>query len=165
MNGWKRDKERADIFMPTIKAVLGRLFIGDAPVVEDQQQATDLMVFHISPLTVACRMRDLSYFKKYPNEITIRYSRPGGTKTEYDKLVDGWADYFFYGFGNFSTGKIHAYNVLSLDALRAALIRNNKPIYQIKDNHDGSSRFLAINLTRLPENCVVHSYRQAEVAA
>lgn len=165
MNGWKRDKERADIFMPTIKAVLGRLFIGDAPVVEDQQQATDLMVFHISPLTVACRMRSLSYFEKYPNEITIRYSRPGGTKTEYDKIVDGWANYFFYGFGDFSTGRIRAYSVLSLDALRAALIRNQNKLYQIKQNHDGSSQFIAIDLTQLPENCVVHSYRQAEAAA
>lgn len=164
MNGWKKDKERADIFMPTIKGILGKLFIGDAPVFEDQQQATDLMIFHISPLTVACRMRDLSYFAKYPNEITIRYSRPGGTKTEYDKIVDGWADYFFYGFGDFATGKIRAYSVLSLDALRASLIRHHDTLYQLKDNRDGSSRFMAIDLRRLPENCVVHSYGQAMAA-
>lgn len=80
--GWERDKREADVFTPTIKAVLGRLFIGEAPVKEDQEQATDLMVFTIAPLTVACRMRRKSYVysEAFRNEFTIRCTRPSGVQ-------------------------------------------------------------------------------------
>lgn len=157
MNGWERDKQRADIFMPRIKSILGRLFIGDAPVMEDQEQATDLMVFHLAPLTIACRMREIEYLAKYPNDVTIRFSRPSGTKTEYDKIVDGWADYFFYGFGDFNTGRIHAYKVIGLKPFRAALLRNQVH-WAIRDNYDGSSKFMAIDARTLPDECICHEF-------
>lgn len=163
MKGWEQDKKRADVFMPTIKQILGRLFIGEAPVREDQEQATDLMVFTIPPLTVACRMRNLFYLERYPNDITIRYSRPSGVKTEYDKIVDGWADFFFYGFGDFETGKIHAYKVLTLKALRATFIRDRNLRYVIKPNKDGSSQLMCLDVTSLPIECVCHSYPASPV--
>jgi hypothetical protein len=173
---WRHDKQRADIFMPHIKMILGKLFICEAPVKEDQEQATDLMVFTVTPFTVGCRMRDTDkgYLKKYPFDVTFRRARPSGMKSEIDKIAEGWGDFYFYGFGSFSTGKIEAYSVLDLKAFRSQMIKaalGQSPMFdhQLRNNADNSSDFLAVDVRTLSPECFKHRFpsdwRQFDEAA
>lgn len=49
-------------------------------------------------MTSAVRIRDISYASRYPFDVTMRYRRKSGVDTEFQKLTDGKASMFFYGF-------------------------------------------------------------------
>ena len=97
---WEKDKAWADQFMPDVCGILGRHIIGPAPVEEDAERNTDLIVLRMANSRIAVRMRSYErIWKKWPNQITIRTERPTQHKTEYEKIIEGWGQYFFYGFG------------------------------------------------------------------
>src|SRR4030042_5530071 len=98
-NGWGRDKQWSDRFIPEIKGILGQYLIGEAKE-EDQERNTDLIVLKMEVVRVACRIRKYEYIIKYGDEFTIRSSRPSGAKTELTKILEGWGNYLFYGFSN-----------------------------------------------------------------
>jgi hypothetical protein len=161
--GFEIDKPRSDIFIPTIKKILGLVLIEEATLEEDQKQNTDL-VFRVRSGRVSCRVRDAGkYLKLYSGEFTIRRSRPSGVPSEWDKFIDGFGDFMFYGFGDFSTGKIVGYTVIDLHALRAQMIRSVvEPSLAIrfiqKPNTDGSSDFVAIDIDSLQPACIKHRF-------
>ena len=45
-------------------------------------------------------VRKFKFSEAYPNEFTIRTVRPSGAQTELGKIIEGWGDYFFYGFAD-----------------------------------------------------------------
>ena len=100
MTDWKADKRWSDRFLPEIKAILGTHLIGEPPVEEDAERNTDLMVLKMEAVRIGCRIRRHKYLVAFGNEFTIRAGRPSGAKTELAKIVEGWGDYFFYGFSN-----------------------------------------------------------------
>ena len=100
MRAWQLDKRWADRFLPEIKRILGEHLIGEPPEEEDQEHNTDLMVLKMDAVRVACRVRRNQYIDRYGDEFTIRAGRPNGSKTELTKIVEGWGDYFFYGFSD-----------------------------------------------------------------
>lgn len=87
--------------LPRMRAIVGEhLAVEEAPFEDDTERNTDLIVLaaKAGEIRVGCRVRSLSYRAKYGDQFTIRYSRPNGVPTELDKILNGWGDYFLYGF-------------------------------------------------------------------
>ncbi len=118
---WERDKASADRFLPEARRVLADYFIQPATVAKDQEEATDLVVLTVAPFTVAWRNRSnerRDYLADYPDDVTIRFSRPTGALTEYPKVMSGWASHMLYTFGDAASLRILAYRLMDLDAFR-----------------------------------------------
>lgn len=160
---WKEDKNWVDLFEPTIKRILGNTFIKTASKRIDMEEATDLLVLELKPLTIACRIRRYDYYFKwdYKNELTIRLNRPSGKKSEFKKICEGWADYYFYGFSNqYEDGSgFKSYSIFDLKVFRREWIFNNwKHHLKFKKqiNKDSSSEFFAFKISCFPKDFVLN---------
>jgi len=154
-NGWKENKRWSDKFLPLIKRILGEILIGEPPVMDDQERNTDLMVLKLDAVRIACRIRKHEYLEKYGDQFTIRATLPSGTKTELTKIIEGWGDYFFYGFSNEDETRLERWILGDLKAFRIWFVRgikNNKGICPgiSLNNNDNSSRFLAFEYKDIP---------------
>ena len=76
----------------------------------DWKEATDFIACTDPPIRFGVRLRTHFYYldegTRY--DVTIRWSRPSGVRTEIDKLRDGFVDYMIYGFMNEEGSKIIA---------------------------------------------------------
>lgn len=140
-----------------IKAVLGLNFFKQASIEEDMKRNTDFTLMETERGRYACRVRSYEYYKRYKNEFTIRARTKFNQKTEIDKILEGWGDYFFYAFESENQNSILAYTVSDLDVFRKtykyALADGNK-IGTYKDNHDGTG-FLAFRWSNFPAEFVI----------
>lgn len=154
-NRWKGGKDWSDKFLPEIKRILGEHLIAEPPIIEDMAHNTDLIVLNMSPVRIACRVRRYKYFRQYPDDVTIRASLPNGGNTELTKIIEGWGDYFFYGFSDESERQLIAWKLCGLNAFR---IWFNRQLYfnkgnmpgTGKNNTDNSSSFRAFKATEIP---------------
>lgn len=121
--GWKQDKKWSDNFLTEIKSAIGRQFICEAPEVEDQERNTDLIVFRMDSIRIGCRIRREKWIAN-KGEFTIREGRPSGNKTELTKIIEGWGDYFFYGFGSDDGSKLLSWKIGDLKVFRLYLMRH-----------------------------------------
>ena len=159
MNSWQAGKRASDVYMPYVKQILGLHLIDEAPVEEDQQRNTDLTVLTLGAIRVDVRIRSYEkYYADYPTEFTIRAILPSGTKTELAKIIEGWGDYMFYGFGVPETKKVPAWYLLRLNVFRAYYtdyIRDNCGAEpgQLLHNGDGS-KFRAYDIRELPDRLI-----------
>jgi hypothetical protein len=168
MNGWEKDKRWSDKFLPEIKRVLGEHLIAEPPIEEDQKRNTDLIVLRMDAVRVACRVRKNVFLQNYGDEFTIRAGRPNSTKTELTKIVEGWGDYFFYGFADTYEEQLARWVLGDLGAFRLwfnqQLYRGNKFESQLKNNHDGSSFFLYVKVCDVPNFVVAKAgYETSEI--
>lgn len=166
---WKDDKRWSDKFLPEIKMILGLHLIGEPPIEEDCERNTDLIVLKMDAVRIACRIRRYEYFSKYPNEITIRSSRPSGIKTELTKILEGWGDYFFYGFSDESETRLISWKLCRLTAFRIWFQRqsyiNKGDIPGMgKNNSDNSSAFLAFKANTIPDFIMAYKVKRQEAA-
>jgi len=149
---WEDSKAWSDRFLPEIKIILGRRFISEPEVEEDVFRNTDLTVLKLEAIRVACRIRDISYYEKYGDQFTIRTVRPSGTQTELAKILEGWGDYIFYGFGG--KRRLFDWRIGDLD-----IFREQYKLGQLQgipcQNRDGSSEFEAFRWDKLPPEFVV----------
>lgn len=144
--------------MPEIKQILGLYLIGEAPIEQDQTRNTDLIVLKLDAVRVACRIRRAEdYLGKYnyANEFTIRTTRPNtGNRTELAKIIAGFGDYFFYGFGDSSTGKLARWGLGDLSEFRlwfnSRIVQTGRVPGVEKKNNDGSSDFRVFTWVELP---------------
>lgn len=154
MNDWKMDKRWSDRFLPEIKRILGEHLIGSAPVEEDAERNTDLIVLRLEAVRIACRIRKHKYLLQYGQEFTIRAGRPSGIKTELTKIVEGWGDYLFYGFADPEEVKLSAWFLGKLGAFRLyfnrELSRHKEP-WESHANTDGSSDFKCFDRNKIPD--------------
>ena len=158
--GYEKDRRWSDQYIPAIKAIVGPYLLTTAPFEWDTKQATDLIVIHARDKTIAARMRRARFAKQYPYEFTIRYQRDTGVSTEYEKIINGWADWMFYGFAadGDADGLIQRWWLLDLNVFRACLIRrrgDNKLAVE-KPNNDGTS-LLAFNVGKFPRTIIIGS--------
>ncbi len=135
--------------------ILGLHLIGEPPIEEDCERNTDLIVLRMEAVRIACRVRNYKYFSRYPNDITIRSGRPSGVKTELTKIIEGWGDYFFYGFSDNNEHELIAWKLCNLGAFRLffnryIVLNNGKVPGTGKTNNDGSSDFLVFNAEEIP---------------
>ncbi len=173
MNGWGADKKWSDQYLPPIKRILGEHLIGEPPQVEDQQRNTDLIVLKMDAVRIGCRIRrayQTEHAPQYVTEFTIRTVRPSGMRTELAKIIEGWGDYFFYGFGN-EAGHVVPWALCDLRVFRlwhsSELVRRRgqQPGREMR-NRDGSSNFRVFKYDDLPPGFVLASFgiRKQEVA-
>lgn len=155
------DKRWADRFLPQIKRILGEYLIGEAPFQEDAQRNTDLIVLRLDPVRIACRIRRNEYLS-YQDEFTIRSGRPSGQKTELSKVIEGWGDYFFYGFSDAAETSLVRWTLADLRVFRlrfAMSLQANAGAVPGKEkpNQDGSSVFRVFKWRDFPDNFIVAS--------
>jgi len=160
---WETDKKWSDRFLPEIKRILGEYLISEPPIEEDAERNTDLMVLRLDAIRIGCRVRKFQYHANYGNEFTIRAGRPSGVKTELQKIIEGWGDYFFYGFSDQDQVNLHAWVLADLNEFRLwycrqlARMDKGKVPGQGKNNTDGSSSFLAFKWADFPPSFIVAS--------
>lgn len=172
MIGWESDKRWSDQYLTGIKRILGEHLIGEPPEVEDQQRNTDLIALRMDAVRIGCRVRrayQLDERPEYAQEFTIRTSRPSGENTELGKIIEGWGDYFFYGFGT-DSGTLTAWALCDLRVFRRwhsrELVRGGgRPPGREMSNRDGSSKFHVFTYENLPADFVVASFGIAEKVA
>jgi len=155
---WTKSKKWADRFMPEIKSILGRMFINESTMQMDAEEGTDLIVLEIRPVRIACRIRQYRYYERYPDEFTIRRRRPSGAKSEMMKIIEGFGDYYLYGFSNKEETALQAYSILDLGVFRRELILHHwkKHLkYSQQNNRDGSSDFLAFTKSSFPPDLII----------
>lgn len=162
MNQYDADKRWSDRFIPRIGEIVGRKLLVPAPYVEDAFRNTDLMVLKMEGVRIGCRIRRNKYADKYGDEFTIRCGRPSGNKTELAKIVEGWGDYFFYGFSSADEKNIENWTLCDLNVFRLWLMRymaSHKGGIpgNAQRNTDGSSGFLAFKFADLPDDFIVDS--------
>lgn len=162
-----RDFDWQRALIPAIKRVCANYLIGEAPIQEDMERNTDLIVLRLDPVRVACRLRRYDYLGRYPDEFTIRAGRPSGVQTELQKVLSGWGDYIFYGFATADGAALAAWLLGDLSVFRLwhhrQLLDGKRP-WKTQSNGDGSSTFCAYRITDLPPEFVVSrtgAYRKA----
>lgn len=154
---WEKDKKWSDRFIRQIKMILSEYLISEASPEEDKLHNTDLIVFKMMPIRIACRIRKHRYLEKYKQEFTIRCSRPSGIETELSKIIQGWGDYFFYGFTDQLELEIISWRMIDLSKFRLYF---NRYLYAKKEigikqkNNDGSSDFWAFSIEEFPDDLV-----------
>ena len=162
-SGWQKDKEKSDVFLPEIKGILGLHLIGEPPIEEDVERNTDLMVLRMEAVRIGCRVRGHEYLRKYGDEFTIRSGRPSGIKTELTKIIEGWGDYFFYGFGDVHGRKLIQWTLADLRVFRRWYMSElwqmgpKKSPGLAMNNRDNSSSFCVFKWDDLPPEFVVGS--------
>lgn len=154
MNGWHSDKVWSDKFLRQIKGIIGQELICAAPDVEDQEHNTDLIVFKLDAIRIACRVRRFAY-QRYAGEFTLRSNRLSGMKTELAKVIEGWGNYIFYGYANQDDTAIEKWLIGDLSRFRlwfnSQIVNNKGKIPGMdKANSDGSSDFRVFNAAAIP---------------
>jgi len=160
MSTWQNDKRWSDLFLPEIKQILGSYLIGEPPQEEDAERNTDLIVLRMEAVRIGCRVRKHEYLARYPDEFTIREGRPSGIKTELTKIIEGWGDYFFYGFSNQTETELDAWMLGDLRVFRVWFMRylakhQGQLPGAAQNNHDQSSCFRAFSIRALPSNFLI----------
>lgn len=167
---WRKDKADSDRFIPHMKEILGGFLIHTAPFEEDALRNSDLVVFKMDSVRIACRYRRHKWFGLYPNQITIRSRRPARAngeekETELSKIVSGWGDFMLYGFAHDepSSGRLCAWRIIDLTAFRGWFTRQ---LYRLpagvspgiqRSNTDKSSDFTAFDVSMFPPGVVALS--------
>lgn len=161
VSDWKRDKRWSDKFLRDIKRILGEHLIGEPPQEEDSERNTDLMVLRMDAVRIGCRIRKHQYIARYGGEFTIRAGRPSGAKTELTKIIEGWGDYFFYGFANEDDTGLSGWALADMNVFR---IWYNRQLVRLpagvtpgisKQNADGSSHFASFRWCDMPAQFVI----------
>lgn len=151
------EKKFSQKFEDEVKQIFADLLIQRAPDHVDWNEATDLTIMQIHPFDIGVRIRRHKYLEDYGDEITMRYKRSNGKKTEWDKLVDGKGDYYFYGFCDEDEEKICAYNILDLTHFRAQLVRNTVD-YHVIERRKGQADFAAVDVNSLNDRTLVQRH-------
>lgn len=118
---------------------------------EDTKEGTDLVLV-LNDVRIAIRLRrdNIPY-----RDFTIRYSVPSGAKTELEKLRNGYADWYFYGW--IINRVIVEYIIVNLHSLRQSGVLDYK--YPVRRNTDNTT-FIAIPISTLSEHgCLVTHQR------
>lgn len=159
---WRKDFDFQRPFIPEMKRIIGEHLISEATAEEDQSHNTDLIVLRLEAVRIACRVRKFQYLPMYGHQITIRYSRPNGKPTEYQKMSAGWGDYILYGFSNQQGDRLARWVLGDLRVFRQMLALRQGSIFrasgQIMANADGSSCFIAYTVKDLPSAFIVASH-------
>ncbi|MCC8163348.1 MAG: hypothetical protein LIO86_09370 [Lachnospiraceae bacterium] len=158
------DRRFGDSFMPEVKAILGQFLLRDDFVDEDKERNTDLIVLQMEAKRIGVRIQRYGYLKQYGDEFTIRYQRQSGYKTEYQKIIEGWGDYFFYGFadangfrlGKWFIGDYNAFRKFAHNEVCRYGINALKRRMQVNNFGNGSS-FLAYRKDEISDFVVADS--------
>ena len=113
-----------------------------SPLEKDQKEATDMYAI-VTNGTVALRIRRPKYTFR---DLTIRAYRTNGYETELQKILRGWARWYFYAWTDPLGKRILEWIIVDLNDVRTTglLLKASR-----WDNHDGETGFVAVNLHEL----------------
>ena len=174
-NKYEEQRQWSDSYIPTVSRIIINC-LGLDPNVwhikvtsfdQDTKEAADLILTDgDEEFMIALRLRNAMYMKQYPLDFTIRREYTEGYKTEFEKIMEGFADMMFYGFrdGN----RVVRWVFLSMDAFRlehhysdihGEWIGKPHVLYERRDNHDGRNCFHAYKITSFenPNLIIAHS--------
>jgi len=155
---YNHNRHWSDKFLPQVIQVLscGKANVSITPFSIDVKEAADLIIEadleYQKDLYAAVRLRKSSYTSRYPFEFTVRYQYTAGYKTEYEKIMEGFADIMFYGFviGN----SIARWIILDMDVFRAEAEKDY--IARVhKYNADGRNSFYAFDVRTFKGNIIL----------
>lgn len=149
-SGYKHDLRLERKFSATLKSILGNQFIVQDPV-EDRVGGTDFVVWGLQTVRVATRLRTWQCYEKWPNQFTLRWSRPSGLPTEIHKVQKGLVDYLLYGFVDAQEERIVSYFIGNLQVFRHC---NIKPL-SIRENDPPDSQLAIWNLDQFPADFIM----------
>ena len=148
-------------FMPEVKTLLAKHILREGTFTEDTKDCTDLTIAKNKVLSIACRIRRHGFYDRYPYEFTIRKSCPSKAKTEFEKIISGLCDIYFYGHASKYNNLISHYYILDMDVFRKTLILANddkkKKIYQSQQWNKGENSFYAFDVRDFPEEMIIEN--------
>jgi len=161
---YQRQRAWSDSLLGEARMLVGFCTVSAASYEDDTQRACDLRWLNTSgaqSARVACRLRDHSYFLRYPNEFTLR-SYSNGHPTELDKIMSGHGTHALYGFRTPDGQHIGAWAFIDLFVFRDWFFRTQKAYWaglapmrwSEQDNGDGT-KFHAFKYDDLPPDLVL----------
>jgi len=170
VSSYADDRSWSDRFLPEIRARLAQHVIRVAPEVDDRRKNSDLMVLGAGSARIACRVRRHQYLDRYGQEFTVRAARESGADVELTKLLSGFGDLVFYGFGDAEERRLSQWFIGDLNVFRRwyfeSLLRDGNEPGQLSPSAGGTT-FRAFRIDALPCNFVLDSSwaRSARLAA
>lgn len=147
------DRAWSDRFIPQFKAVVGSMLnVHEASFRQDTAEATD-MVFSSPQGKIALRVRRACHFDRHSNDFTIRWCRPSGVPTEFDKIMSGAGpDLCLYGFSSDDErGILGPWTLFDVRVFRKMISRPPAPTYRTLRTRTGED-FLVYNFL----DCLAH---------
>jgi hypothetical protein len=141
----------SDLMIPQIRRIIGPFLLGPAPYEKDCKEATDLIVLHGGGVDIAARVRRPGFLDRYPNDITFRSKLDNGYATELEKVIRGFARWFFYGHTNEAL-EIIRWFLVDLNAFRAHLIMNAGALRCGEISNGDGTHFTYYDLTSFPSD-------------
>lgn len=146
---YRGDRKWSDLYLPTIKKIIGPYLIDIASATVDQKQATDLVVINAKK-AIGCRVRRPGVYERFPLEFTMRSRRDSGAETEWAKVKAGWCDWMFYGHAaSLANSDIYRWFLLDLGVWREGNTDGNEI-----PNDDGTY-FRAFKVTDYPQSVII----------
>lgn len=139
---YKRQRKQSDKYLKSFQEIILKaspklVNVRVSDEYKDTKESTD-MIIEVLKSDIALRVREPQYDYR---DLTIRTKALNGGKTEIDKLREGFADIYIYGWGD-GKGKVLEYVMIDIDKLRQNdLLDDSKPTR----NPDGTE-FIAIDL-------------------
>lgn len=123
---------------------------------EDMEHNSDLMTLKMDSIRIACRVREYRYYvnKKYRHQFTMRCELPSGRDTEFQKMMGGWGDYYFYGFVDKEEQFICKWIIGDLGVFRDGIKDGSifTPTDKIPNWLSDMTRFYAFSEMDMPDN-------------
>lgn len=152
---YSSNRRFSDRFILEIRHIVGGWLLCEAPVTEDIQRNTDLIVLKMEAKRVACRVRRHRHLTAFGDQFTLRTKSRGGV-SELEKVAKGFGDYIFYGFADQHNKRLASWFIGDLCVFRGWLHTNPRPLAYCNgiSNGDGTE-FMPFKLADMPEDFVV----------
>ena len=161
MNLYDIDRRWSDRFIPEIQQKVGPMLLVASPFEVDAKEASDLIVMKARDMRIAARVRRPSYVEKYKYQFTVRSNRSNGAKTEMRKLIEGFADWMFYGHSDQEEKRLAEWMLIDLNVWRAHLLERSyrdgwaSLVADIKGNRDATTKFMAFDVRTFPPEMLI----------
>lgn len=157
LNNFNQQMSWQDKYIPLVSQKLGQVFMVRSSFEVDTQNATDLVMLRTDRMNFAVRLRKYdNYGSRYLQQFTIRAKTRHNNKTEIHKILEGNADYGFYGWVYEKNKRLKYWTIFDLDIFRKEVDKetlNNKHLYM---NKDGTG-FYVFDYKQFPTNFIIET--------
>lgn len=154
---YEKDRQWSDRFIPMLKLLIGQHLLATSSFEQDAYEASDLVVFNVLNRKIACRVRRYGYADRYQHQFTIRSQRDTGSKTELEKIMDGFGDWLFYGHATVTESGIVPWWVIDLNVFRNVMgsFKLAKFVQSGKGDNGDGTHFTWYDVRTFPANCKI----------
>ncbi|MBU2860299.1 hypothetical protein HF290_07760 [Acidithiobacillus ferrooxidans] len=133
--------------------------VSDSTHDQDMKEASDLI---LNGKGCALRIRSEKAMQRWPDEFTIRATRPDRLRigkdtsdTEFQKIMAGHARYAVYGFAD-SNDRIVLMRLLDLNVFRASIMENHERYDRSLMYSDDGVGYFVFNVREFPATLIRH---------